>query len=89
MANYIEFQERIQDPKRKTKTSAVVPKGWGGRECDVLGEVKWFGRWRCYSFFPKESTVYERTCLRDIALFCEVETSRHRITNQLAKQAAK
>lgn len=79
MKSYIEFQERIQDPKRKTKTFAVVPKGWGGREAEVLGEVRWFSRWRCYSFFPSCATIYEQVCLRHIALFCETETNRHRI----------
>lgn len=43
-----------------------------------LGEVKWFGRWRCYAFAPLGCTVYEPTCLREIAAFCEVETQRRR-----------
>jgi len=43
-----------------------------------LGEVRWFGRWRCYAFYPFAGTIYERKCLRDIADFCEKETQRHR-----------
>ena len=32
-----------------------------------LGQIRWFGRWRKYSFFPNAETVFERQCLRDIA----------------------
>jgi hypothetical protein len=45
-----------------------------------LGLVKWFGRWYTYAFFPKADTVFERTCLRDIAEFCETETKAFRST---------
>lgn len=34
-----------------------------------LGEIKWFSRWRKYAFFPVASTVYEETCLSEIASF--------------------
>lgn len=34
-----------------------------------LGEVKWFGRWRKYSFFPEPETVFETACLGDIQNF--------------------
>jgi hypothetical protein len=36
-----------------------------------LGEVKWFGRWRQYSFFPESNTVFEKQCLKDIINFIE------------------
>lgn len=39
-----------------------------------LGTVKWYGAWRCYAFFPKADTLYEKRCLRDIANFCEKES---------------
>lgn len=39
----------------------------------VLGQIKWFGRWRKYSFYPKPETIYEQTCLRDIAAFIDSE----------------
>ena len=34
----------------------------------VLGEIRWFGRWRQYSFFPNNS-VFEKQCLQDIVDF--------------------
>lgn len=48
-------------------------------QTDVIGQVKWFGRWRCYGFFPFKDTVFEKQCLRDIADFCEEQTKHHRL----------
>lgn len=57
----------------------------------VLGVVKWFGRWRCYAYFPYPETVYEKDCLREIALWCEERTKEHmakkRAERNLNKQA--
>ena len=36
-----------------------------------LGEVRWFGRWRQYAFFPNFETVFEKQCMRDITNFLE------------------
>lgn len=48
-----------------------------------LGYVRWYGAWRCYSFFVSSKHgefefVFEKTCLRDIASFCENQTQQHR-----------
>jgi hypothetical protein len=32
-----------------------------------LGEIKWHRGFRKYSFYPKPETLFESTCLRDIA----------------------
>ena len=47
---------------------------------DHLGEVKWFGRWRQYAFYPTQSTmtIHNPVCLRQIADFCEEQTIAHR-----------
>ena len=42
-----------------------------------LGKVRWFGRWRQYAFFPEPELVFEKTCLRTIADFCERNTRSH------------
>jgi hypothetical protein len=34
-----------------------------------LGEIKWFGRWRQYVFYPAFGTVYSAGCLEDIRDF--------------------
>lgn len=64
MAKWIDFVELNSDG-RKTKIFDVVNK----EHVSSIGQVKWYGPWRQYSFFPKENTVYERQCLMDIAHF--------------------
>ena len=32
----------------------------------LLGQIKWFGRWRQYAFFPCRDTCFNQECLADI-----------------------
>ena len=72
---YIEFS--APEPSATGRTQVWVVRAKGGAPL-ALGSVKWFGRWRCYAFFPLGDTVFERECLRDIAEFCEARTVEHR-----------
>lgn len=72
-ASYIEFHEVPGPASGKTRRWIVYAQGGGH-----LGDVRWFARWRCYGFYPQAETVFERTCLRDIAQFCERETVEQR-----------
>jgi len=70
----------VKTKGRKTKVWEVLTKddsekGVGGE--DLLGEVRWFGRWRGYAFFPSSNTVYEHKCLREIADFIQGQTREH------------
>lgn len=71
-------------PKRKTNIYDVLEKGCGITA--RLGGIKWFGRWRKYAFYPVEGTIYEETCMREIALFIQQETRLH---NKLAAEKRK
>lgn len=69
MSKWIAFEEVPAPLDRKTKVWAVKTvdgTAW-------LGEIRWFGRWRCYAFFPYTNTVYERTCLLDIVHFIDAQ----------------
>jgi hypothetical protein len=33
----------------------------------VLGEIKWFGRWRQYCFWPSPNTIFNPECMADIS----------------------
>lgn len=46
-----------------------------------LGEVRWYAQWRQYAFYPAEGTVFEKTCLNDIAEFCIELNERQRLKN--------
>lgn len=73
-ATWLRFETLPRPKDRKTDIFRVLTTD-GEHE---LGVVRWYGRWRCFAFFPKESTLFEATCLRDLAAFCQNETARHR-----------
>lgn len=39
------------------------------RSNDCLGEVRWYGPWRQYCFFPAPGCVFNVTCLANINHF--------------------
>lgn len=45
---------------------------------DYLGLVGWHGPWRKYAFYPKAGTIFETTCLNEIAEFTALMTKAHR-----------
>ena len=44
-----------------------------------LGEVKWYGPWRQYCFFPENETLYERKCLKAIIRFIDTLMSDRKV----------
>ena len=57
---------RIEDNSRKTLVFDVY-----NDHGFCLGQVRYFTRWRKYSFFPMESTVYDSGCLKEITAFID------------------
>lgn len=51
----------------KTEIYQIVSK----HHSNVLGEIKWFGRWRQYCFFPYKETVFNNQCMKDICKFID------------------
>lgn len=74
MAKWIEFEFAPTPEGQKTQRFNVVAKE--GRV--VLGQVKWFGRWRKYCFFPAPDMIFEEDCLGDIAAFLKQTTTEYR-----------
>lgn len=64
-----------QRKSKSGKTSQWYVQDAGGR---VLGEIKWYARWRRYALYPEPETVWEQNCLQTCANFCEVQTDKHR-----------
>jgi len=60
---YIDFV--LYERKPKTDVYDIKSKESG----DLLGQVKWFSRWRKYAFFPVHKTVWEQECLGDVIAF--------------------
>jgi len=57
---------KLDVPDRKTDIYQVI-----SNKGTFLGDVKWFGRWRCYAFFPEVDTVFNSVCLKDIREFID------------------
>jgi len=83
LGTHIKFRDKGTSKSGKTRV-------WGvstlGENPATLGDVVWFARWRKYVFAPWERTVYEETCLREIAEFCEARTKEHRAAKKVVAQ---
>lgn len=69
--NWITFEDEGRSKSGKTRVWTVRGKG------DELGEIKWYGRWRGYAFWVYGDygySLFEQTCLRQIADFVEEQT---------------
>lgn len=62
------YVEKTEFPKRKTP----IYKLFSMSNHDIkLGEIKWFGAWRQYCFYPEGNTIFDRKCLTYINNFLE------------------
>ena len=43
-----------------------------------LGQVKWYGPWRRYCFFPEPATLFDTSCLDEIRSWLEMATKHHK-----------
>lgn len=66
IGKYLSVRKHPADPVQRTWRWTVLT-----NSADVLGTVQWFPRWRQYCFDPREGTVFNDGCLRDIAAFLE------------------
>ena len=62
---YIHFVKLEQ--KAKTSVWACC----NNRSGSELGQIKWYGPWRQYCFFPEMEMVFSASCLEDINDFIE------------------
>jgi len=69
---YLQFSELISTGKT-SKWSCQTKNG-----CHSLGNIKWYGAWRQYCYFPVVQAVYSAGCLDDIADFLkQLNSIRH------------
>jgi hypothetical protein len=72
---YLAFHENAPESAGKTtKVWDIVSKTRG----DVLGQVRWFGRWRQYTLYPTKGTVWNVQCLTDVAAFITARMTERR-----------
>jgi hypothetical protein len=58
----------------KTERVTIVSK----KHIAILGEIRWFGRWRQYAFFPGANTVWNPECMDDVKACIDVLVFRYR-----------
>jgi hypothetical protein len=46
----------------KTKRIVILSK----RHWSILGEIRWYGAWRQYTFRPDPETIWNTKCLEDV-----------------------
>lgn len=64
--------EELGSPKAKTKVWIV-----NGSDDSPLGQIRWYGAWRQYTFWPLGGTILNATCLADIEKFTRGQTEAH------------
>lgn len=87
MSKWIEFVKTDKHPNKKTEVWMC----WSKNDGSFLGEVKWHGAWRQYTFHThcRWNTVWNTECLQDLSNFVANMTRLHRDAKHkeaLAKQ---
>lgn len=62
ITSFLEFVDKSV-VGRKTKLIEVWSKGGP----TILGFIKWYGPWRKYCFYPADGTIFDPSCLLEIA----------------------
>jgi hypothetical protein len=70
---FVKFENAGLSDSGKTQKWLVL----GAQSGVPLGDVRWYGQWRKYAFSPIAGTVFDATCLREIADFIESRTEEH------------
>ena len=68
MSYRIYYEEKLIYGKKKTKEYQVL-KNKKGTYVEVLGIIKWSGRWRQFIFEPETNIIWSSSCLTQIAGF--------------------
>jgi len=77
------FELQPKPAKRRTETWVVVDRG--EPLYYRLGTISWWRPWRCYIFHADDNTIYDASCLHQIASFCHSATVARKQTSALKK----
>ena len=76
-SKYLEFDE--VGWTGKTEIWNVLSKSSGY----ILGQIKWYGPWRQYCFFPSPQTTFNPACLADISKLIKELMAKRRTTKKM------
>jgi hypothetical protein len=57
---YLRFIDK--ESKQITKIIGVI----NIHHDEEIGEIKWFGKWRQYCFYPSDNTIWNKGCLEEV-----------------------
>ena len=78
-SEFLNFEETVHFTK--TDVVSVLEKRTG----ELLGEIKWFGPWRHYVFFPAPNCAWSDRCLSDLSKYVTYMNERHFARRTLEK----
>lgn len=62
--------------KRKTPIYHIISK----HSNTEIGQVKWYGAWRKFCFFPEKGTIWDNKCIKDLLDFiCNVNEKKKEV----------
>ena len=70
--NYFVITEKKLEG-RKTPILNII-----GLYGDDLGEIKWYGAWRKFCFYPNSNTIWDNKCLEELLNFITEYNSKWR-----------
>ncbi len=83
MNKYVCFAE-VPNGKKKTKNISVISK-----DGFQLGNIKFWGAWRQYTFHPNEDTLFDAKCLNEIIEKIDAMNEEIRNEWKLRRKASK
>ena len=73
VGKYLVMRKHARPSKRKTDVWEVVSTSGA-----LLGVVRWYGAWRQFCFFPGGGSIFNHRCLRDLSIFLDRVTMKHK-----------
>ena len=80
-SRYMEFDKVGETGKTEIWNILSKPSGL------VLGEIKWYGAWRQYCFWPSSRCVFNIDCMDDVKKMIRGLMKQKRIINQTNSDA--
>ena len=75
---FMTLKRDAQDPSKRTPTYSVLEKRGGSK----LGEIKWYGAWRGFCFFPALDCVFDCGCLQQIREWIQLLDTEYKASKE-------
>ena len=83
MESFITIHKLPKEAGRITETYNVRSRKGGL----LLGQIKWYGPWRAFTFYPEGNTVFDFKCLGELQTILAAKNTEHRIQLKAKKNA--